>query len=92
MNESWKYIFTERELKEIEFWRVYAQDFAHGTDGHTIRIIVAKMEKLLLEREVVAPNTIVETVNLAQPDVVYSIGNDKPVATIGDSHRCLECG
>ena len=39
--------FTERELKEIEFCRLYVDKFNHGTSGHNLRIIVAKMVYLL---------------------------------------------
>lgn len=34
---------TERERKEIEFCQVYATQFQHGTDGHNIRMLVAKL-------------------------------------------------
>jgi len=44
---TWQTHFTERELKEIEFCRLYALNFNHGTDGHNIRNIVAKMVGLL---------------------------------------------
>ena len=50
MNEhSWKTHFTERELKEIEYCKVYQRDFYHGTDGHNIRLIVAKLANILEE-------------------------------------------
>lgn len=44
---NWKDDLTERELKEIVFCRLYAEKFSHGTDGHNIRLIVAKLAKLL---------------------------------------------
>lgn len=44
---AWKTHFTERELKEIEFCQIYQRDFGHGTDGHNIRLIVAKMAAML---------------------------------------------
>ena len=47
MKQIWQTHFTERELKEIEFCRLYQLHFAHGTDGHNIRLIVAKMVALL---------------------------------------------
>lgn len=43
----WHSYFTERELKEIEFCNLYKSNFTHGTEGHNIRIIVAKMAELL---------------------------------------------
>lgn len=45
--KPWETHFDERQRKEIAFCLVYADDFAHGTDGHNIRLIVAKMAKLL---------------------------------------------
>ena len=44
---DWKSAFTKRELKEIGFAVLYAQDFNHGTDGHNAKIIIAKMVKIL---------------------------------------------
>lgn len=38
---------TERELKEIDFARVYAKDFAHGTTGHNGLMLLAKMADYL---------------------------------------------
>lgn len=43
----WETHFDERQRKEIAFCLIYADDFAHGTDGHNIKLIVAKMAKLL---------------------------------------------
>jgi len=40
-------LFTEREWLEIEFDRCYAEEYRHGTDGHLIRILVAKLADLL---------------------------------------------
>lgn len=45
--KPWETYFDERQRKEIAFCLVYADDFAHGTDGHNIRLIVAKMAQLL---------------------------------------------
>jgi hypothetical protein len=46
--------FTEREQKEIEFCTVYVSLFNHGTDGHTLRSIIAKQASLItmLERKI----------------------------------------
>lgn len=44
---AWKAQFTERELKEIAYCQLYQRDFAHGTDGHNIRLIVAKLAAIL---------------------------------------------
>lgn len=48
---DWKSNFDERELKEIEFCLLYKQQFSHGTNGHNIRIIVAKMVSILANAE-----------------------------------------
>lgn len=48
---SWKVNLGERELKEIEFARVYASKFGHGTDGHNRLILLAKLADLLDELE-----------------------------------------
>lgn len=44
---TWQSHFTDRELKEIAYCQLYQRDFAHGTDGHNIRLIVAKLASLL---------------------------------------------
>lgn len=43
----WRTHFTERQLKEIEFCRIYKEKFGHGTDGHNARLIIAEMAELL---------------------------------------------
>lgn len=45
--KAWQSHLTERELKEVQLCRLYQQEFSHGTDGHNIRIIVAKLANLL---------------------------------------------
>lgn len=44
---EWEKQFDERQLKEIKFCRLYAKEFAHGTDGHNAKMIIAKMAELL---------------------------------------------
>lgn len=46
---NWLNNFDERQQKEIEFCRLYAQDFGHGTDGHNAKLIIARMATLLDE-------------------------------------------
>lgn len=43
----WETHLDERQRKEIAFCRVYRDGFNHGTDGHNIRLIVAKLADLL---------------------------------------------
>lgn len=57
---NWKEQFDEREIKEIEFARTYAGQFAHGTPGHLHLTVIAKLADLLdgnspnKKREVIA--------------------------------------
>ena len=44
---DWRRFFDERQLKEIDFSVVYANEFAHGTDGHNAKLIIARMAALL---------------------------------------------
>lgn len=44
---NWMNNFDERQQKEIEFCRLYAQDFGHGTEGHNAKLIIARMADLL---------------------------------------------
>lgn len=44
---NWLDELDERQRKEIEFARMYAQQFGHGTDGHTRLLLLAKMADLL---------------------------------------------
>jgi len=43
----WAVNFDERQLKEIEFSEMYAENFQHGTDGHNAKLIIARMAKVL---------------------------------------------
>jgi hypothetical protein len=47
----WTKVFTKRQIKEINFSMVYADDFSHGTDGHNAKIIIAKMAIMLNDIE-----------------------------------------
>jgi len=51
MDMKWHKLFDERQLKEIAFSRHYAKNYAHGTDGHNAKIIIAKLADLLDEWE-----------------------------------------
>jgi hypothetical protein len=44
---NWHKHFDKRQLSEIEFSRVYATDFQHGTDGHNAKLIIAQQAALL---------------------------------------------
>lgn len=43
----WHTNFNERQLKEISFSRMYVQHYAHGTDGHNAKMIIAKLADLM---------------------------------------------
>ncbi len=47
LTTSWRDNFDDRQLREIEFCRIYRNDFGHGTDGHILRILVAELSMLL---------------------------------------------
>lgn len=44
---DWRLAFTQQQLNEIEYCRLYAERFAHNTGDHLVRIVVAKMAELL---------------------------------------------
>ena len=45
--EDFQKLFDERERKEIEFARIYASGFHHGTDGHHRLMLIDKLFGLL---------------------------------------------
>lgn len=65
--KAWETHFDERQRKEIAFCLVYADDFAHGTDGHNIRLIVAKMARLLDMG--IIPHQIQAPIDTSKPSV-----------------------
>ena len=48
---EWLRDFTDRERDEIKFAQVYAVTFAHGTDGHSRLILIAKLADKLNRSE-----------------------------------------
>ena len=52
ITDNWTQAFTKRELEEIDFARIYAHDFNHGTDGHNAKIIIAKMAEILTHNKI----------------------------------------
>lgn len=46
---AWFDVLEERQQKEILFDTEYADRFNHGTDGHTLRIIIADMAEQLVD-------------------------------------------
>ena len=45
-------VFEERELAEIKFALMYAEEFAHGTAGHNRLLLIAKLAHLCAAEEV----------------------------------------
>lgn len=45
--KKWIEGFDERQQREVEFSRIYALDFKHGTDGHNAKMIIARMAAIL---------------------------------------------
>jgi hypothetical protein len=39
--------FNERDINEILFAMIYADQFSHGTDGHNRLLIISKLAKAL---------------------------------------------
>jgi hypothetical protein len=46
---DWRGQLDQRQNKEVDFCQLYLRDFAHGTDGHNAKIIIAKLAQLLDE-------------------------------------------
>jgi hypothetical protein len=49
MKNHWMNELDERQQKELMFARMYAKDFAHGTDGHHRLLLIAKLAAMLDE-------------------------------------------
>lgn len=47
MNNHWMNALDERQQKELLLARLYAKDFAHGTDGHHRLLLIAKLAQML---------------------------------------------
>jgi len=45
--KTWHKNFDERQLKEIELSRFYAERFNHGTDGHNSKLITARFADMM---------------------------------------------
>ena len=48
---DWRAEFDERDQKEIAYCLEYQAHYGHGTLGHNIRMIVAKMATILDHRD-----------------------------------------
>ena len=44
---NWRDLLDDRQQKEVEFSKIYAYGFAHGTEGHNAKLIIAKMADML---------------------------------------------
>lgn len=44
---QWRELFDARQLSEIDFDTLYAKEFAHGTDGHNARLIIARLTQVV---------------------------------------------
>ncbi len=45
--EYWKDQLDPRQRSEVEYCRIYAEQFAHGTDGHNMRLLISQLALLL---------------------------------------------
>lgn len=50
-DERYQAVLSEREVKEIDFCCCYFDSFNHGTDGHLLRVVIAKLANLLQQSE-----------------------------------------
>lgn len=79
--QAWQTHFDERELKEIEYCKVYAEPrFRHGTGSHNIRLIVAKLAEILSKVTAISDTELDEIearANAATPDP-WQIGITDP--------------
>ena len=48
---KWMVYLDERQIKEIVLARIYADDFNHGTDGHSRLILIARLADILDDME-----------------------------------------
>jgi hypothetical protein len=48
---KWTGLLEHRQMQEIEFARVYATKFNHGTSGHMAYMIIAKLAGMLDDAE-----------------------------------------
>ena len=95
----WKSGFDERELKEIEFCRVYAKDFCHGALGHNVMLIVAKLANILDDNQLVVPDT---TFDFYEHPIAYGDKYDPELSrkkedgtndiVVPDITFCPQCG
>ena len=46
------FVLSERDIKEINFAKLYAMDFAHGTAGHNRLMLIANLAAALEARDV----------------------------------------
>jgi hypothetical protein len=47
MTTTWTDALDERQQKELDFARLYATHYAHGTDGHSRLMLIARLAELL---------------------------------------------
>ena len=48
---QWMQQLDERQRQEVKFAQMYANGFAHGTDGHHRLLLIAKMSDMLGSQE-----------------------------------------
>jgi hypothetical protein len=49
---AWMNELDTRQINEVYLARLYAKTFAHGTDGHSRLMLIAKLAELLDQKEV----------------------------------------
>lgn len=77
-NLWWFYELNEREQKEVHFAGAYAQHYAHGTDGHSRLMLIAKLVDLLEKSQPDTPQKPVDTSLLTPAEPPKDFDPSKP--------------
>lgn len=66
MTTTWTDDLDPRQQKELDFARTYATQYAHGTDGHSRLMLIAKLAELLDARSVATTTPLEQLIAAAQ--------------------------
>lgn len=79
--ETWKSVYglSLREIKEIEFAKMYVEKFEHGTDGHSRLMLIDHMNSVL--ESLFETNTQLLAENEAFRDIMAQLPTDFDIPT-----------
>lgn len=85
--ETWKSVYglSAREIKEIEFAKLYVEKFEHGTDGHSRLMLIDHMNSVL--DSLFETNTQLLAENEAFRDIISQLPTDFDISTMGESDK-----